>query len=294
FLPFGFLVYSLIGYFYFHDFLWLIHQSQNFFNEGYPGMKGELIHYPRMYKEIWGTSLFLLLFVGFINASYKVYFGFSKKNKTHLFPEEIVLIYGSFIACLLIHILSYSLPGLINNLGMTRYMVTLIPSSVLIALNGLNFILNYIKENSKLKMFVAVFFSIFILVSPFTQKYFPFKLDTELKLTKETADWMKNNALTYSKLCYFPVAFPLFYEIDPFDNKNIINGINSNRQLPSDYFHTGNLIIWDAHYGGYEARISNEKLDANEALKLIKKFKPENKLILFGKYEFEIRIYKVK
>jgi hypothetical protein len=290
FLPVGFIIYSVIGYFYFDDALWVIHQSQNFFDEGYPGMKGEFFHYPKMYKDIWGTSLSLLLIAGIIGAIYYSFSNLIRKSQKQFFAEEIILVYGSFFACLLIHTLSYCLPGVLNNLGMTRYMVTLIPPASLIALRGLNFIVLPVKKFYFLQIAIAISFSVFILISPFNQVYYPFKINNEELAIGQMAEWMKTNNLTYPKICYFPVAFPFFYEMDPFD-KNVLKSLNINEQIPSDYFPSGSLLIWDSRYGTYDGKISSGELDTLQALQLLKTFKilsNEEKIL------FETRVYRVK
>ncbi|MEO5569823.1 MAG: hypothetical protein ABIT08_17830 [Bacteroidia bacterium] len=289
-LPFlltGFIIYSIIGSFYFSDSFWVIHQSQNFFDEGYPGMKGELFHYPKMYKEIWGASLSLLLVGGLIYVMYNSYSVLVNKTNKGFLAEEIILIYGSFFACLLIHTLSYCLPGVLNNLGMTRYMVTLIPCAALIALRGLNILISPVKKNLFLTTALVIIFSAFIFISPFKQSYYPFRLDDEQLVTKEAAGWMKSKNIANSKIYYSSVSFPLFYEIDPFDNKKAIVNINLDEPLPSSYFPQGSVMVWDTHYGSNEGRVTVEKLKNNKSLQLLQTFVGNN-----GK--FEVRIYKVK
>jgi hypothetical protein len=290
FLPLGFIVYSLIGYFYYQDPFWVIHQSQSFFDEGYPGMKGELFHYPKMYKEILGTSLTILLIIGLGWAVYFLFSTFVRKSEKNLFTEEMLLIYGSFISCLLIHTLSYCMPGVLNNLGMSRYMVTLIPSAALISLRGLNIILLPLKKSFILQLLVIITFIFFIFKCPFKQSYFPFVLYGEQFVSKNSAEWMKSNKIMFLKICYYPPSFPLFYEIDPFDNKKFIRNINIDEKLPSLYFPKGSIMIWDTHFGANEGQIPSEKLKNQSALQLLHSFKSEE----YWDPNFEIRIYKVK
>ncbi|HKR07383.1 MAG TPA: hypothetical protein VJY62_22305, partial [Bacteroidia bacterium] len=210
------------------------------------------------------------------------------------FAEEILLIYGCFFSCLLIHTLSYCLPGVLNNLGMGRYMATLIPVASLIALRGLNLIVLPLKKFYFLQITVAISFTAFILISPFKQSYYPFGLDGESQLTKKAVEWMKRNNLTYTKICFFPAGFSLFYELDPFNDKKVVYNIKIDQPLPSYDFPKGSVLVWDSHYGANEGQIPIEKLENNHDLQLLQKFEPEHKFTVLGNHPFEIRIYKVK
>jgi hypothetical protein len=284
-LLFGFIVYSIIGYFYYDDLFWVLHQSQNFFDEGYPGMKGDVFHYIKNSHQIWGNPLSILLIAGMAWCIYN--FIALRSEKKSFFLEETLLIFGCFFACLLIHTLSYCLPGVLNNLGMLRYMASLIPCVALISLRGLNFILPLLKNKNYLEPVLVFAFAFFIVLTPFKRNYFPFHFNEEEIVTNEAAKWMKGTINSYSKICYFPSAFPLFYEIDPFDNTKVIQSINIDEPLPSSWFPSSSIMVWDTHYGPQEKNVPLAKLENNKALQFLKAFTSSDS-------KFEIRIYKVK
>jgi hypothetical protein len=145
-----------------------------------------------------------------------------------------------------------------------------------------------------MQIIIATAFTVSIIATPFGQWYYPFVPDGEQRVCQETAKWMKDTNLSFNKICFFHPALPVYFDVDPFDDKKVIRYLNLNDPIPSDFFPAGSLMIWDAHFGANEGGIPSEKLDGIPALQLLRKFRPENPFTVLGGGEFEIRIYQVK
>ena len=101
-------------------------------------MKGSYFHYFKIYYGIWGTAQAVLLVIGGVIILTQVFKFFKGKAVHENVLEVFFLFLGSTADCFVLHSLLYGMPGILNNLGMVRYLSTLIPASALIVLIGLN------------------------------------------------------------------------------------------------------------------------------------------------------------
>jgi hypothetical protein len=271
-LSLGTMVYSIIGFFYYNDALWLIHQNQSFFGNNYPGEKREFFHYIKHYKDIVGKPLGILILLGFtsiLSAIYKYLKGRSPVKLT----ENIVLVYGSFFTCLGLHTILAWYPDVLNNLGMMRYMVTLIPATAIIALQGINFIFSLpFKKTILRNTIITVIFCILIIQNATEHWYFPFKRDVEQDVIKATGEWINTSFLSRKKIAYMHPYLPMIMSIDPFDHDNTLLfwGLDTNNiaLLPDS-----TLLVWDSHYSPQEGKIPLDRLMTDTNLVPLKHFK---------------------
>ncbi len=138
-LGFGTLVYSVIGYFYYKDFLWLIHQNPyDGKNKAFYG-QGELLHFVKSYNFIFGSALTVLFCVGiFVFAHNFLYRSKIKNDAINKRIETfnlILLIFGSFFIYFVAHSFMWW-KGLANSLGLLRVMAAVAPCSALICMQG--------------------------------------------------------------------------------------------------------------------------------------------------------------
>lgn len=253
FLLIGFVIYSAIGFFHYGDLLWVVNQSQNFFSEGYKDGKGDFFHYIFHYEEILGTMLSVLFIAGLSWAAYAIFAPAGYKTKPPFLPEEIFLIYGSLFACLLLNTLSYWMPGVLSNLGMLRYMATLIPLGALISLRGFNLCIAPIKKHSDICTVSLLLISVFVIRSPFVQWYYPFRAGTEEPVVAATGEWL-NSFPKDHRICYLHPYLAVVSALDPFDDKK------TTLLWSLDKEHLGSLpdstlIIWDSHYAPQEGSL---------------------------------------
>jgi hypothetical protein len=266
------ILYSVIGYFHFKDIFWVINQNYKLVGDSYAGMKGDYFHYFKFYYQIWGTVYAVLLILGIgiiITHVFKLVRGKSKYE----FVEEVFLLFlGNTVGCFVLHSLLYAVPGILNNLGMIRYLATLIPSSAIIALIGLNIIdLPKFNKTGFFKPAVLIITVILIFWSPFTQWFFPFRPNQEQIVMKQMANYIQKEMPDFKKIYFFHPLFPFYAELDPYDlNKvEVLWSADMERlkQLPDS-----TLILWDSHFLKGEGRIPFEWLSENPNYIMLKHY----------------------
>ena len=295
FLAFGTLIYSVIGYFYFHDFFWVINQNPyNGANRAFYG-SGKLLHFVTNYNFIWGTTLVLLFIAGLVAI---IFYGIktikNKEIKKNQLPEELFLIYGTFIIYFIAHSIMWW-KGLANSLGLLRVIAGVIPCSALICLRGFNFIMiPYFKEKKILKITIIIAVSILVIRSPFKHDYFPYKLDQEQALVKESGDWFKKSQYTKQKIYYLYPYLAHVLNVDSFDPNKVgeLWGLYPTiKTWGIGAVPDSTIIFWDAHFGPNECKIPLDTIMNDQNFKLINSFKPEKAFTTLGGYPFEIYVF---
>jgi len=267
------IIYTLIGYSYFKDILWIIHQNYQLVGDSYPGMKGSYFHYFGFYNQIWGSVYTVLFLLGIGIVLSQVYRLFRNKPE-HEFVEEVsVLFLGSTVGCFILHSLLCGMPGILNNLGMIRYLAVLIPGSALIALIGLNMInLPAFTKIIFLKPAIIILVVILVVRSSFAQWYYPFKPNNEQLVIKQMASYIKSTCPDFKKMFYWHPLVPLLAELDPYEIKRVemlwSANLESLNQLPDS-----TLILWDSHFMKGEGQIPLKWLSENPNFIMLKHYK---------------------
>ncbi len=284
FLLFGSIVYSLIGYFVFHDFLWLIHKQPYSMGESIYG-SGSLFHFIKHSHFIFGIPLLVILVPGLIIWCVSVLKNFSlKSEKTILF----IIIVGSWLTYFAAH--SYVWwKGTGGSLGLTRVMAGIVP---FVALTGVQTIEKVIGSCRK-KMLAQAGFGVLALlqiVLLFTQNKLIQKPDPTERLIKECADYLRFNE-EGKKVFYFNPLLIHYLNLDPYDTKQC-NWWVADKMQPSNSMEWGDVIVWDAHFGPNEGGVQLQALDEDPYLLKLKSFYPMEKVTVLGGYDYSVQVYK--
>ncbi len=138
----GHLIYSIAGYFYYKDILWVFTKIP-YGSLDSPYGNGHLLDFVHRLNYVIEKPVFLLLFFGFIALFWGMF-----KNRTKKYSSvEVMLVYGSFIVFFLAHSVFWWL-GIFNSMGLPRVLISVVPAVALIALIGLDFCLNWIKSST--------------------------------------------------------------------------------------------------------------------------------------------------
>jgi hypothetical protein len=275
------IIYSLIGYLHFKDILWIIHQNYQLVGDNYAGMKGSYFHYFQVYNQIWGTVYTLLLLLGSGIILFQVYRLFRRKPEYEFVEEVFVLFLGSAVGCFILHSLLCGMPGILNNLGMLRYLAVLIPSSALIALIGLNIInLPFFTKINFLKPVIVIAVFILVVSSSFTQWYYPFKPYNEQYVMKQMSNYILTTWPNFKKVCFLHPSLPVFADLDPYDSKRVemmwSADLEHLNQLPDS-----TLLLWDSHFMKGEGKIPFNWLSENPNFVMLKHYKFSNAEVPF-------------
>ncbi len=281
----AFVAYTCIGFFYLNDVWWIITKSKQLMQENYVGMKGSIFYYLIHFREVLSTTAIILLVVGIGIFAALIRRIYKTKIVPSFFLEELVLIYGCFFGCFVLHSLLYAMPGLMTNLGLPRYLTTIVPCSILITLRGFNYMKDNWKFNNTLVNYGIVIVMLFsIIVSPFKHLYFPFYLSAEQRVIHEVGIYM-NPILNTNMVCYLHPYLPMVSKIDPFDKEKtkLIWSVEQNRfqNLPDS-----TILVWDSHFAPQEGKLALQTLLASPYFKPLMRFKYFNSAKPFDAWVF--------
>jgi hypothetical protein len=285
----GWFIYSAIGFFVFKDFFWMITQNP------YKGAKevyghGGVLHFVKHYNDIWGLAVTVFLILGLVAFTVNFYKHISDALKANF---NLVFIYSFFVLFFLAHTFFWW-KGLFGSIGTIRVIAAVIPVTSIICLQGLNFIIR--KVSIKFNSIVVAVSVIFILAWFVGKDIVPVHLNTEDKVIKQTADWIRQSKLEEHKLYYLSPYFSLFLDRDIYDNTKNEEPWAINDKYYVDGIPQGSLLIWDSHFAANEGRISLTTLIANENFKVLNKFRSEKLWIDLNKEKkyFEIYVFQKK
>ncbi len=276
----GHVVYSFVGYFYYKDFFWVFTKIPYACLASKYG-SGPLIHFINQMPYILGIPLYGLLVIGliyiFIPDKYKLLL------KEKMFStEEMILVYGSFLAFFIAHSLFWWL-GIFESMGLKRVFVGVMPVMILICLNGFNLFVNKKFVPSKLgnTLLISVIMG-FVLIFPFTKGPAAINWSKDLFLGKDqmiaedVSSFIKTNYkdLNTYKFYYMHPHLSLSLDIDPFDTMQHaeIKNIFTDKCIPQK-----SLIIWDNWFSVVEAGVRLEGMIQDKRLKLIRQFEVKDK-----------------
>ena len=155
---------------------------------------------------------------------------------------------------------------------MVRYLATLIPSSAIIALIGLNIIdLPKFTRKGILKPAVLIITVILVFGSSLSQWFFPFRPNQEQVVMRQMANYIQQEMPDFKKIYFFHPLFPYYAELDPYDHNKVevlwSADIERLNQLPDS-----TLILWDSHFLKGDVGIPFEWLSENPNYIMLKHY----------------------
>lgn len=259
-LLFGHAVYSIFGYFFHADFLWVFNNIPYAMLSSSYG-QGNLSHFIIQLYYVIGLPIYILFWVGVINIIWKTI-----KKTSNL--ELQILIFIGFSSFFIAHTLFWHF-GIFNSMGLKRVLLGVAPLISIISLVGFNFITENIFQNKK--KYPLIFYGLLvscILVFPFSTNKAAIKWDRDLTLSVDqlcaikVAGFISKNVSKSHRFVYAHIYFSEILNIDPFD-KNI------RLDLTKDFMNctkTGDIIIWENWFALVENGITKEFLDNNKGL----------------------------
>jgi hypothetical protein len=129
---------------------------------------------------------------------------------------------------------------------------------------------------------------------PFSKSYFPFKLNGEEKVLKETIDWFNKTNYTNQKIYYLSPYLAHLLNIDSFDSEKVgeLWGLYPTiEEWGIDAIPDSTIVIWDAHFGPNECKIPFEKIMTDPNFQLLNSFKPKEPFQVLGGYNYEVHVF---
>ncbi len=262
-LAVGHVVYSLAGWFYFHDLMWVFNRIPYATLSAYG--HGAWFHFIEKLYYATGLVPFILWIMGSVGVFFLI---FSKKRTPQYMTSNGIpkigkrvfgLIFGYFFSLLIAHSAFWYF-GIFNSFGLARVMNTVMPEFALIALVGFNFLTDFI-GSPKIKMGVQTVLIAAIALMPFTKSpasiLFPeafVRTSDQVILgdvTRYIQEKMPNNCVFYSNPC-----IPFYLNIDPYDAAlcRITLRLNDG-DLPDK-----SIIVWDNLFTVLDHKLTLEML----------------------------------
>lgn len=285
-LPFfmlGFILYSIIGYFYYDDILWLINKLP--YGTEKPYGVGSFWHYFGKFPAMTGYILAILTLLGIFKLLSDA---FRKKPKSN---EASILLFLPFLAYFLGHIVMWW-SGIGNSDGNIRYMASIMTLTSILALIGFNLITDQLinlPHQKIIKPIVGFIVVGFILLQPFTMYNIPIPNSTSEKCVYQCTKWLKTTDYLDKKFYYLDPYFVYLLNFDPFDPEISRAGLY-NYEKPYLHIEEGSIVIYDMVF--WPRRIPLKELINSPYFELIKTFipltnnedqKPQPYLYLFKK-----------
>jgi ABC-type cobalt transport system substrate-binding protein len=285
FLFIGILFFTIIGGFFFKDFLWLIHRFPYPVHSTIYKEKGPLLYFLDCRKLILGVPMEILFVLGMII----LFFQQISKNKLVRKKafNELIVIFIPFAGFFAMHSVLYW-KALGGSVGYLRVIASVIPLSAIICIKGYSFVDVRLKLFPWLRYLVMAGVSGWIIQVNFKTYEFPFKVDDDEKVIKITAEWIKNSEYANRKILYADLRIPYYMDINPFERKQLFQMYNP-RSL--GFVPDGSIIVWDSHFGPNENGVPHDSLFLNKHFKLLKVFEPLKEITTLGGKKYEVLVF---
>ena len=267
FLGTAYLVYSLVGWHYFHDLLWVMHTNP------YHGVDiyghGPLMYFVNANRLIFGNVCGILFLIA--TAGYFL----RKKPDTKIEIEKLnferIIIWGTVLVYFIAHSIFWY-KGLFGSAGMWRVMAAIAPAFVLIAMRGLTTGTSFFENRKWIYYPLWIFMIGFVIYHPVSSLDLPQHLDERKTTIKKACDWVKENGLATRKIYFSDPFIKLLLELNPFDDKISKELMYVDRQNFGSDMEPKSIIIWDAGLGKHEDQIPLVKLEDTTRFKILKSF----------------------
>lgn len=305
FIPFlftGVLFYSIVGSFHFDDILWLFHKMPYKGNAQDIYGSGELLHYVKASKLIFGLPLAVLMLLGGL-AWLSIPFreeGPDKRahiKRAHIkkaffkkdWLMEMLVVYLPFMVYFLAHSFVWW-KGMGNSVGMIRVIIAVLPSAVLLGSLGWSRLLELLPVKLIWKQIFTGILALVLLSTPYKFFNFPVPLEGTQRIVKDASDWMLKSEYAGTKFFYFNPFFPHFLNANPHNGEDAGYYV-PDRDKPEKSVKEGEIVIWDAHFAPNEGALPLKNLMDNRAFKLIHLTREKEARTVLGGYTYEIYFF---
>lgn len=281
----GTLIYSLIGWSYYGDILWVFHEMP-YTGAGNIYGHGELLHFVNSADHIIGIPLIILFLFGLV--SYVQSF-IKDEFKSPKQVNEVFLVFGGLAIYFIAH--SYVWwKGIGGSLGLVRVMACIIPLAAIICARGAHILTDMLPGKRIVQSLLPVLLVLIVTLTTLLGAKIPMKAGRQEIVLGEAAEWVKRSEYFHSKIYYYDLYFLHLLGIDPYDQNRCFEKLPDN-EFPGKDVPAGSIIQWDAHYGPNEGRMPLERLMENDQFCLLKVFKPAESFEVLGGNEYAVYLF---
>lgn len=289
FLLTGFIVFSVIGSFFYKDLLWIINHPPYPIHHPIYKDKGPLLHFFNNSHFIFGTPMLIL----FLTGSVWLLWQFIRKKwsfKTDTF-FAILLILVPFGGYFLFHSLLYW-KALGGSIGLIRVIAAVFPLAAIIALMGYQWIVQVFFKHPWQQTGFMIITSIAVIMACFKIYPFPVRLSPEEDLVKKAVGWVKSEGLSNKKIIFNDLNVPFYMGLDPYNGAQCGQKWFVNHKDPTpDAMPDSAVFIWDAHFGPNECGVPLDSLMKSPRYQLLNRFLPDGEIKTLGGYNYEVYVF---
>lgn len=265
----GHVIYSIIGWVFYKDFLWVFNRmTYATLNSAYG--HGSPFTFIYGMVDFLGIPLLILFCLGTVSGIV-CFFRDIFRSMKNFSAEELWLIYGGFFGVWFSHMIFWTF-GLFNSLGLLRVLVAVIPCAGIICVRGFNVILGWKKVSSNVaaKAFITAILVIAVFEIPFLQLKWTCDFDLTgnqkaiLRAADKYRDTLKGYTI-YASSVYSAYAF--HYNIFDSTQHRWMQDINDRKKIPAK-----SAIVWDDFYAPAESKIVLSNLLVDDRFELLDTF----------------------
>lgn len=287
FLFAGFVFYSIVGSFYYKDLLWVIHEMPYTGNARDIYGSGDLMHYIRATKFIYGIPLALLIVAGLLVWITEPLIQRNRVRKEWLM-EMLVIYLPAFLYFAAHSYIWWKGKG--NSVGMIRVMDAIVPPLAVLGVRGWSGLMKWMPLRSWMKTGLSVLFASFLVILPHRLYEIPVPLGGTQALIKQASDWLKESEYYNHRIYYYDPFWCFFLDVNPYDEERVREFVYR-REEPEYKIEEGEIVLWDAHFSPNEGRLPLENLMDNPGFRLVHLVRPEKPFNVLGGYTYEIYIF---
>lgn len=290
FLFTGFLFFSLLGSFYYKDFLWIIHNFPYSAHNPSYYKSGSFFHFFTMHEKILGAPLEILAGIGILYL-FSLFFTKDRIKKHDAFYESLMILIPLIIFVVFHSVLYWK--GLGGSLGLDRVIAGVLPLAAILGMRGYHWINKFLPD-LWMKTIILIVCIFIVTRTNFLTYHYPVELDFEERLEKQSSGWFEQSKFADEKLYYSDFNACFFLDTQPgMDMRNYsrfeqLHSVNDLKSIPP-----GCIVQWDAHFGANECGIPRDSLMLNPHLKLLKYFQPDEPAYTMGGHLYQILFFLV-
>jgi hypothetical protein len=288
FLLTGFILFSLAGLPYYHDFLWFFTKMPYSTNSAALYGSGSFWTYFNEIDYILNFPLLILVITGLVFILLDL-----KKGLKNLRDIKQVTLYFLIIPALFGFILAQSYlwwRGL-GILVSIRFMACVLPLSAILALTGFEWVMKKARAIKIIYFLLGAYIISLVVYKPFTYNIIPSKTGINFAVMEQLATWLKATPYSSRKAVYTDPMFPFYMDSDPFDQQKCLKVYSFEDIDPATLLKPGELLIWDAQFAGYEGKLPFDSLMKNNNLRLMNIFTPIESFTIIGGGKYKLAVF---
>lgn len=281
-LAVGTVLFTIIGYFYAHDWKWVF-STNPYLIAGNVYGKGSLLNFVGANENIAGLPMVILIL-----STALIFFRQFRHNFHHrMLHIRFVLIFGCIATYFIAHSIFWRL-GIFGSLGLIRVMAGIGPLIGLTAFYAYDYWRQRTWARGKVFQYAAWLLVPVIMVIPRKQFAIPNRMSSFEQIQYNSCRWILDNNLQHNYLYYFDPFVSHLLGVDPFDanTHDVLIYKDNALRIRKDA-----LVIWDSNFCPQEGHVPLQWMDTCKDLTLLHEEREPKKPGDTSPEKF-IRIYK--